>query len=147
MSSVDSQRWRLWTWSWWLTFDWINDLQQRWGRQLEPIFNNKNTPLFSLLKSLAFLQSGYSLGTRLSSSCSWILDSSSDVNLHLFTAAGVCCSWCCCMELFLDFDDGGTARHEVGIEPVTIPSGNFLQSTLRPGNKLAFLDMNAVTAS
>lgn len=47
----------------------------------------------------------------------------------------------------MDFDDGGTARHEVGIEPVTIPSGNFLQSTLRPGNKLAFLDMNAVTAS
>lgn len=62
------------------------------------------------------------LGMRISSRCSWILASSSDVNLHLFSAAR---DACCGTELFLRFDDVGEDKHEVGMEPVVIPSGNF----------------------
>lgn len=70
------------------------------------------------------------LGMRISSRCSWILASSSSVNLHLFSAA---CDGCCGTELFFLFDEVGEAKHEVGMEPVVIPSGNFWAITLRPG--------------
>lgn len=59
------------------------------------------------------------LGMKISSMCSWILASSSDVNLHLFSAA------CCGAELLVRFDDVGELKHEVGMEPVVSPSGNF----------------------
>lgn len=62
------------------------------------------------------------LGMSISSSCSWILANSSDVNRHLFSAA---CDGCCSTELFFTFDDVGEDRHEVGMEPVVSPSGNF----------------------
>lgn len=58
----------------------------------------------------------------ISSSCSWILASSSDVNRHLFSAA---CAGCCDALHFFPFDDVGEDRHEAGMEPVVIPLGNF----------------------
>lgn len=70
------------------------------------------------------------LGMRISSSWSWILDSSSEVNLHLLSAA---CDGCCDAALFFTFSDGGEDRQEAGMEPVVNPSGNFWAITLRPG--------------
>lgn len=71
------------------------------------------------------------LGMSISSSCSWILDSSSDVNRHLFSAA-----WAgrCGAEDFFSLEDEGQDRHEVGREPVVNPLGNFCAITLRPGS-------------
>ena len=72
------------------------------------------------------------LEIKISSMYSWILASSSDVNLHLFSAA---CSGCDGggTELLFPFDDVGGDKHEGGMEPVVIPSGNFRVRTFRPG--------------
>lgn len=70
------------------------------------------------------------LGMRTSSSCSWILDSSSAVNLHLLSAA---CAVCCgCREPFFLLSEVGEGRQDAGMAPVVRPSGNFCAITLRP---------------
>ena len=81
----------------------------------------------------------------ISSSCSWILVSSSDVNLHLFSAA---CDGCCCgTELFFPFSDVGEDRQEVGMDPVVIPSGNFCAMTLRPRRGKQMIALVPLTAT
>lgn len=58
------------------------------------------------------------LGMSVSSSCSWILLSSSDVNRHLSSAAAGGGA-----ELLFALSKG--EEHEAGMEPVVIPSGNL----------------------
>lgn len=96
---------------------------QEWGTRHEHTSHDNTSKWLLIWVSLLLL------GTCISSSCSWILLSSSDENRHLFSAACCCCCW---TELFFPFMDMGEDRHEAGMAPVVIPSGNFWAITLRP---------------